>query len=116
MVALRGRCRSSPRHESAYHARLRGAFGPVPSRLARRPVNPKERDALRRGPANAAESRYDACRALRMRNWLKARVPSVYERLTGQRPWEELRRLRELQWRPAAELEARALEKLRAIV
>ena len=51
-----------------------------------------------------------------MRNWLKARVPSVYERLTGQRPWEELRRLRELQWRPAAELEARALEKLRAIV
>jgi hypothetical protein len=68
------------------------------------------------GPANAAESRYDACRPLRIRNWLKARVPSVYERLTGQRPWEELRRLRELQWRPAAELEARALEKLRAIV
>jgi phenylacetate-CoA ligase len=51
-----------------------------------------------------------------MRNWLKAQVPSVYERLTGRRPWEELRRLRELQWRPAAELEARALEKLRAIV
>lgn len=51
-----------------------------------------------------------------MRNWLKARVPSGYERLTGRRPWEELRRLRELQWRPAAELEARALEKLRAIV
>jgi phenylacetate-CoA ligase len=51
-----------------------------------------------------------------MRSWLRARVPSAYERLTGRRPWGELRRLRELQWRPAAELEARALEKLRAIV
>ena len=51
-----------------------------------------------------------------MWSWLRARVPSAYERLTGRRPWEELRRLRELQWRPAAELEARAIEKLRAIV
>ena len=25
-----------------------------------------------------------------MRNWLKARVPSVYERLTGRRPWDTL--------------------------
>ncbi len=51
-----------------------------------------------------------------MRNWLRARVPSAYERLTGRRPWGELHRLRELQWRPAAELEARALEKLRAVL
>jgi phenylacetate-coenzyme A ligase PaaK-like adenylate-forming protein len=51
-----------------------------------------------------------------MWSWLRARVPSAYERLTGRRPWEELRRLRELQWRPAAELEASAIEKLRAIV
>jgi phenylacetate-CoA ligase len=51
-----------------------------------------------------------------MRNWLRARVPSAYERLTGRRPWGELHRLRELQWRPAAELEARALEKLRALL
>jgi len=51
-----------------------------------------------------------------MRNWLRARVPSAYERLTGRRPWGELHRLRELQWRSAAELESRALEKLRAIL
>jgi phenylacetate-CoA ligase len=51
-----------------------------------------------------------------MRNWLRARVPSAYERLTGRRPWGELHRLRELQWRPAAELEVRALEKLRAVL
>ncbi len=51
-----------------------------------------------------------------MRDWLRAQVPAAYERLTGRRPWGELRRLRELQWRPTAELEARALEKLRAIV
>ena len=51
-----------------------------------------------------------------MRDWLRARVPIAYERLTGRRPWGELVRLRELQWRPAAELEARALGKLRAIV
>jgi phenylacetate-coenzyme A ligase PaaK-like adenylate-forming protein len=51
-----------------------------------------------------------------MRSWLRARVPGAYERLTGRRPWAELRRLRELQWRPAAELEARAVEKLRTIV
>ena len=41
-----GRCRSSTRHESAYHARLRGAFGrPGPSRSPRGsrdgPVNPR---------------------------------------------------------------------------
>jgi phenylacetate-CoA ligase len=51
-----------------------------------------------------------------MRDWLRARVPIAYERLTGRRPWAELVRLRELQWRPAEELEARALGKLRAIV
>jgi phenylacetate-CoA ligase len=43
-------------------------------------------------------------------------VPALYERLTGRRPWSELARLRELQWRPAAELEARALRKLQAVV
>jgi hypothetical protein len=56
MAALRRRCRSSTRHESAYHARLRGAFGRSgPSRSPRGsrdgPVDPKERDALRSGTA-----------------------------------------------------------------
>jgi phenylacetate-coenzyme A ligase PaaK-like adenylate-forming protein len=51
-----------------------------------------------------------------MRDWLRARGLAAYQRLTGRRPWDELGRLRELQWRPAAELEARALGKLRAIV
>jgi phenylacetate-CoA ligase len=51
-----------------------------------------------------------------MRDWLRARVPAAYQRLTGRRPWDELDRLRELQWWPAAELEARTLGKLRAIV
>ena len=93
MAALRGRCRSSPRHESAYHARLRGAFG-RPGPLAACATAPSTRTSVTPsavGSPSAAESRYDACRALRMRNWLKARVPSVYERLTGQRPWEEQR-------------------------
>ena len=43
-------------------------------------------------------------------------VPALYERLTGRRPWSELARLRELQWRPAAELEARANQRLQALV
>jgi len=43
-------------------------------------------------------------------------VPSLYERLTGRRPWTELRRLRELQWRTPEELEARAFEKLRPLL
>jgi phenylacetate-CoA ligase len=51
-----------------------------------------------------------------MKDWLRARIPYVYERLTGRRPWSELDRLRELQWQPAAELEARAVQKLRALV
>ncbi len=48
-----------------------------------------------------------------MYRWL---VPNaifpVYERLTGRRAWTEMRRLQDLQWRPAAELESRALAKL----
>jgi len=40
----------------------------------------------------------------------------LYERLSGRRPWTELRRLRELQWRTPEELEARALEKLRPLL
>ena len=40
----------------------------------------------------------------------------LYERLSGRRPWTELRRLRELQWRAPEELEARALAKLRPLL
>jgi phenylacetate-CoA ligase len=40
----------------------------------------------------------------------------LYERATGWRLRSELLRLRELQWRPAEELEARALEKLRPLL
>ena len=40
----------------------------------------------------------------------------LYERLSGRRPWTELRRLRVLQWRSPEELEARALEKLRSLL
>ena len=36
----------------------------------------------------------------------------AYERLAGRRPWTELLRLRELQWRSPEELEARSLRKL----
>ena len=67
-------------------------------------------------PPGSPDSRYDANQGLFMRSWLRARAPGAYERLAGRHPWGELRRLRELQWRPAGDLEARALEKLRAIV
>jgi phenylacetate-coenzyme A ligase PaaK-like adenylate-forming protein len=36
--------------------------------------------------------------------------------MTGRRPWSELASLRELQWWPSAELDARALRKVRALV
>jgi phenylacetate-CoA ligase len=49
--------------------------------------------------------------------WL---VPHVlfplYERWSGRRPWTELQRLRDLQWRSPAELETRALGKLRPLL
>jgi phenylacetate-CoA ligase len=49
--------------------------------------------------------------------WL---VPNVvlpaYETLSGHRASTEMRRLRELQWRPPEELEARALQKLRRVL
>jgi len=40
----------------------------------------------------------------------------MYERLSGRRHWTEVLRLRELQWRPAAELEGRALARLRPLL
>jgi phenylacetate-CoA ligase len=43
-------------------------------------------------------------------------VRPLYERLSGRRSWSEFQRLRSLQWRPAAELEARVLLKLREVV
>jgi phenylacetate-CoA ligase len=50
-------------------------------------------------------------------SWLVPHVvfPS-YERLSGRRWWTEMLRLRELQWRPARELEARAVQKLRPLL
>jgi phenylacetate-CoA ligase len=43
-------------------------------------------------------------------------VLPVYERLSGRRSWSQFQRLRTWQWRPAGELEERALQKLRGIV
>ena len=40
----------------------------------------------------------------------------LYERLSGQRPWTELRRLQALQWRSPEELEARALGRLHRLL
>ncbi len=40
----------------------------------------------------------------------------VYERLSGRRPWTELRRLRDLQWHTPDELEALALQSLRPLL
>ena len=40
----------------------------------------------------------------------------VYERISGRRPWTELGRLRALQWRPAAELEGRAMARVRSLM
>jgi phenylacetate-CoA ligase len=52
-----------------------------------------------------------------VRAWVRTRaVPALYQRMTGRRPWSELASLRELQWRPPAELEARALRRVRALV
>jgi phenylacetate-CoA ligase len=52
-----------------------------------------------------------------MYRWL---VPHIIwplsERLAGRRMWTEVCRLRELQWRPTVELEARALERFRALL
>src|SRR5262249_59691086 len=52
-----------------------------------------------------------------MHRWLvPGVVQPVFERLSGRRPWSEARRLRELQWRSADELEARALDRLRPLL
>jgi phenylacetate-CoA ligase len=52
-----------------------------------------------------------------MRSWLAPRIVfPLVERLSGRRPWTELRRLRALQWRSPEELEARALAKLRPLL
>ena len=49
--------------------------------------------------------------------WLVPHVVlPLYERSTGRRPWSEALRLRELQWRPREELEARALLRLRGVL
>ena len=52
-----------------------------------------------------------------MYRWLVPRIIwPLSERLVGRRMWTEMCRLRELQWRPTAELEARALDRLRALL
>jgi phenylacetate-CoA ligase len=52
-----------------------------------------------------------------MYRWLVPRIVwPLSERLVGRRMWTEMCRLRELQWRPTAELEARALDRLRALL
>jgi phenylacetate-CoA ligase len=52
-----------------------------------------------------------------MYRWLVPRIIwPLSERLAGRRMWTEVCRLRELQWRPPDELEARALERLRALL
>ena len=43
-------------------------------------------------------------------------IVPVYEALTGRRAWTAMRRLRQLQWLPVEELEARALTKLRDLL
>jgi phenylacetate-CoA ligase len=49
--------------------------------------------------------------------WLTSRVVwPLYETLSGRPVWTQVLRLRELQWRPAAELEANAVHKLRRLV
>jgi phenylacetate-CoA ligase len=50
-------------------------------------------------------------------SWLAERaIPALYEAVTGHQPWSALRRLRDLQWQPAGELETRALDKLRSLL
>jgi phenylacetate-CoA ligase len=52
-----------------------------------------------------------------MHRWLLPNVVApVYEQVTGHRPWTTLGRLRELQWRSPAELEARAVASLRRLL
>jgi phenylacetate-CoA ligase len=48
--------------------------------------------------------------------WLPRLVLPLHELVSGQRPWTEMRRLRELQWRTPDELEARALARLRPLL
>lgn len=49
--------------------------------------------------------------------WLVPHVVlPLYERFTARRPWTEALRLRELQWRPREELEARTLLRLRGVL
>jgi phenylacetate-coenzyme A ligase PaaK-like adenylate-forming protein len=52
-----------------------------------------------------------------MHQWLVPHVVlPLYERLTGRRPWTGALRLRELQWWPREELEARTLLRLRGVL
>jgi phenylacetate-CoA ligase len=52
-----------------------------------------------------------------MHRWLAPRVVlPLYELVSGRRFWSELAQQRRLQWRPAAELEARALARIRALI
>jgi phenylacetate-CoA ligase len=52
-----------------------------------------------------------------MRSWAATHIGiPLYELLSGRRPWREVHRLRELQWRPRAELEALALARLRPLL
>src|SRR5262245_29831044 len=43
-------------------------------------------------------------------------IVPLYERLTGRRPWSEAAQLSELQWRASAELEMRAMNRLRPLL
>jgi phenylacetate-CoA ligase len=52
-----------------------------------------------------------------MYRWLVPRlIFPLYEGLSGRRLWTEVLRLRELQWRPPEELEARTFQKLRPLM
>ena len=67
-------------------------------------------------PADAPLARFEHADELAMRSWLASQIVfPLYERLSGRRPWTELRRLRVLQWRSPEELEARAVAKLRPL-
>src|SRR5438874_639316 len=50
------------------------------------------------------------------RQWTARLAFPIYERLSGRRPWTEYLRLRELQWQAPEALEARAFQKLQALL
>ncbi|MGH7359882.1 MAG: phenylacetate--CoA ligase family protein, partial [Candidatus Rokuibacteriota bacterium] len=53
----------------------------------------------------------------RLHRWLGPRVAlPLYERLSGRRPLTELRRLAAAQWQSPDVIEARAVERLRALL